>query len=49
MTKEEYKEILGKYVTEISELKEKVSSLETELYFCHRNNQLEKAVGDNNG
>ena len=30
-------------------LEERVKELETELYFCRRNNKIEKHMGDNNG
>ena len=33
----------------IAELKEKIKQLETELYFCYRNNKIEKSIGDNYG
>ena len=33
----------------IQKLKEKIKELETELYFCYRNNMIEKHMGDNNG
>ena len=31
---------------QIKELNEKIVSLETELYFCYRNNLIEKEVND---
>ena len=30
----------------VKELEEKVIKLETELYFCYRNNKIEKEVDD---
>ena len=30
----------------IKELKEKIKELETKLYFCYRNNKIEKEVND---
>ena len=46
MDKQGYKEELGKLILENSELKEKIKELETELYFCNRNNKIEKEVND---
>tara|TARA_Y100001938_G_C8051154_1_gene411802 strand:- start:1137 stop:1265 length:129 start_codon:yes stop_codon:yes gene_type:complete len=31
---------------ENQKLKEKIKELETELYFCYRNNRIEKEVND---
>ena len=31
---------------EVKELKSKVDELETELYFCYRNNKIEKEIND---
>ena len=40
MNKTEYKEQLGKLLTENSQLKEKIKELETELYFKYRNEKV---------
>ena len=42
MDKQSYKEELGKLISENSELKAKIKELETELYFCYRNNKIKK-------
>ena len=46
MDKQSYKEELGKLISENSKLKEKIKELETELYFCHRNNKIKKVTND---
>ena len=33
----------------IQKLKDRIKELETELYFCYRNNKLEKAMENKNG
>ena len=40
MDKSQYKEQLGKLLTENSQLKEKIKELETELYFKYRNEKV---------
>ena len=44
MDKEMYKQLIAEYMRRESELKEKVKELEKELYFCYRNNKIEKEV-----
>ena len=44
MDKEMYKQLIAEYMRRESELKEKVKELEKELYFCHRNNKIEKEM-----
>ena len=44
MDKQSYKELIAEYIRRESLLKEKVKELETELYFCYRNNKIEKEV-----
>ena len=39
-----YKQLIAEYMRRESLLKEKVKELETELYFCRRNNKIEKDV-----
>ena len=46
MDKEMYKQLIAEYMRRESELKEKIKKLETELYFCYRNNKIEKEVND---
>ena len=46
MDKQSYKEEMSKLISENSELKEKIKQLETELYFCHRNNKIDKEIND---
>tara|TARA_Y100000593_G_C4145956_1_gene254616 strand:- start:323 stop:577 length:255 start_codon:yes stop_codon:yes gene_type:complete len=46
MNKEEYKEQIGKLITENSELKNRVEELETELYFVSRNNKIDRVVDE---
>ena len=46
MDKEMYKQLIAEYMRRESELKEKIKELETELYFCRRNNKIEKEVND---
>ena len=46
MDKQDYKEEMSKLISENSELKEKIKQLETELYFCHRNNKIDKEIND---
>ena len=46
MDKEMYKQLIAEYMRRESLLKEKVKELETELYFCRRNNKIEKEVND---
>ena len=46
MDKNGYKEIVAQQMAEISELKEKVKELETELYFATRNNKMEQIVDE---
>tara|TARA_B100000287_G_scaffold117085_1_gene109018 strand:- start:937 stop:1080 length:144 start_codon:yes stop_codon:yes gene_type:complete len=46
MDKQGYKEEMSKLISENSELKEKIKQLETELYFCHRNNKIDKEIND---
>ena len=46
MDKNGYKEIVAQQMAEISELKEKVKELETELYFTTRNNKMEQIVDE---
>jgi predicted RNase H-like nuclease len=44
MDKQMYKQLVAEYMRSESELKEKIKELETELYFCRRNNKIEKEV-----
>ena len=44
MDKEMYKQLIAEYMRRESELKEKVKELEKELYFCYRNNKIEKEM-----
>tara|TARA_Y100001973_G_C5150694_1_gene307936 strand:+ start:625 stop:795 length:171 start_codon:yes stop_codon:yes gene_type:complete len=46
MTKEEYKDQMGKLISENTKLKDKVKELETELYFIYRNNKIENVMRD---
>ena len=46
MDKQGYKEEMSKLISENSELKAKIKELETELYFCHRNNKIDKEIND---
>ena len=46
MDKEMYKQLIAEYMRREAELKEKVKELETELYFCYRNNKIEKEIND---
>ena len=53
MDKEQYKELCGELVEEkiilkeqLHKAKEKIKELETELYFCYRNNKIEKGIND---
>ena len=46
MDKEMYKQLIAEYMRREAELKEKVKELEKELYFCYRNNKIEKEVDD---
>ena len=53
MDKEQYKELCGELVEEkiilkelLHKAKEKIKGLETELYFCYRNNKIEKEIND---
>ena len=39
-----YKQLVTEYMRREAELKERVKELETELYFCYRNNKIEKEV-----
>ena len=36
--------IIGVSIEKYNELKERVKELETQLYFCHRNNKIEKDI-----
>ena len=44
MDKQMYKQLVTEYMRREAELKERVKELETELYFCYRNNKIEKEV-----
>ena len=44
MNKQMYKEQLGDLKTENKQLKKRIKELETELYFCYRNNKIEELV-----
>ena len=53
MDKQQYKELCSELVEEkiilkeqLHKSKEKIKELETELYFCHRNNKIEKGIND---
>ena len=46
MDKEMYKQMIADYMRRESKLEERIKELETELYFCHRNNKIEKVVND---
>tara|TARA_B100000579_G_scaffold420704_1_gene420701 strand:- start:150 stop:479 length:330 start_codon:yes stop_codon:yes gene_type:complete len=46
MDKNSYKEIVSQQSIEISELKERIKELETELYFVTRNNKIEQLVDE---
>ncbi len=37
---------MDKHNEVVKELEDKISELETELYFCYRNNRIEKEVND---
>ena len=49
MDKNGYKEIVAQQMAEISELKERIKELETELYFVTRNNKIEELVDEKQG
>tara|TARA_B100001113_G_scaffold151551_1_gene124224 strand:+ start:562 stop:813 length:252 start_codon:yes stop_codon:yes gene_type:complete len=49
MDKNSYKEIVSQQSIEISELKERIKELETELYFVTRNNKIEELVDEKQG
>ena len=44
MDKEMYKQMIADYMRRESKLEERIKELETELYFCHRNNKIKKDV-----
>ena len=44
MDKEMYKQMISDYMRSEAKLKERIKELETELYFCYRNNKIEKEV-----
>ena len=44
MDKQAYKQLVADLLIKESILKEKIKELETELYFCHRNNKIEKEL-----
>ena len=44
MDKQMYKQLIAEYMRREAELKEKIMELETELYFCKRNNKIDKEV-----
>ena len=44
MDKQMYKELVADLMRKETKLKEKIKELETELYFCYRNNKIEKEV-----
>ena len=46
MDKEFYKGEIVTLLSEVAELKDYIKELETKLYFCHRNNKIEKEVND---
>ena len=44
MDKQMYKELVADLMRKETKLKEKIKELETELYFCYRNNKIEKEI-----
>ena len=46
MDKQMYKQLIADMMKKESKLKEKIKKLETELYFCYRNNKIEKEIND---
>ena len=44
MDKEMYKQMIADYMRREAKLEEKIKELETELYFCNRNNKIKKVT-----
>ena len=38
--------IIGVSIEKYKELEERIQELETQLYFCHRNNKIKKELND---